>query len=365
MSGAKGPTKRERLARIGAARGVDWFPSWARSPVDYWSAAMPRDTASRELRFVAGLGLDHVRIWLSAHGYEQDPQAYLANLRFVLDTADLLGLGVVVELFDSCGCEARPAALTTVDQVPVLGAGAPGMVFLQALAGARRRDVFESPAMVEVPWTGDPMVALWEGFVPNPGYALLGEEQWPRWDSYAEAVIGCLRDHPAALLLEVMNEPFVTQLGTPVDPAPVVAFYRHVGELARELAPELPLAIGAEQSGIAAHNENLPGLDVISFHSLDGPAALKEAVDVAREVADGRPLYLSEWGYFPGGNDADQLSAIEALLPAVLDAGIGWAITHLIAGYGPFASTALLYPSGVMRPAAVHLRAQLRERASA
>ena len=363
MLGAAPVSKQERLARIRGGRGVDWFPSWARTPVDYWGSAMPQETAARELRLVAGLGLDHVRIWLSAAGYEQDPACYLGNLRFLLDTAAELHLGVVVELFDSCGCEPGDATTVRIEQVPALSLGAPGLRVLEAMAGDRRRDIFDSPALVEVPWTGDPIVALWEGFVPNPGYAHLSPEHWWRWDTYAEAVITCIRDHPATLMLEVMNEPFITQLGVPVDLEPIVAFYRHVTELARELAPELPLAIGAEQPNIAAHNDNVPDLDVVSFHSLAGLDALHEAIKVATAVAAGRPIYLSEWGYFPGGSDGDQLAEIERLLPVVQAADMGWAITHLIAGYGPFANTALLYPSGVMRPAAVHLREQLRQKA--
>jgi len=349
-----------RLARIRGGRGVDWFPTWARSPVDYWGRAMPRETASRELRFVAGLGLDHVRVWLSVWGYEQDPAYYLDNLRFLLDTAGQLALGVVIELFDSCGCEPAPHARTVrVEEVEGLAAGTAGLAVLKMLAGDRGRDIFGRPGLVETPWSGDAMAAVWEGFVPNPGYAFLGGAHWPRWDAYAQAIVACVRDHPAMLLLEVMNEPFITQLGTDVDHEPIIAFYRHVTDVVRDVSASLPLAIGAEQSNTVTHNENVPGLDVVSFHSLAGQNALRDGIKVAQEVADGRPVYLSEWGYFPGGSDEDQLAELRVLFPLVAEAGIAWAITHLIAGYGPFASTALLYPSGVMRPAAAYLRKQL------
>lgn len=350
--------REQRLQRIRQAHGVDWFPSWARTPVDYWNASMPRDAAARELRLVSGLGLDHVRIWLSAWGYEQDPARYVDNLRFVLDTAQELGLGVVLELFDSCGCEPGDAEVVRVGDVPRLAAGMEPLAFMQAFEG-RGGDVFGAPALVEVPWQGTALAAVWEGFVPNPGYAFLGPEHWDRWESYAAAVVELVRDHPAMLLLEVMNEPFITHIGEQVDLAPVVAFYQHMADFVRPLAPELPLAIGAEQSGIVAHDSNAPGLDVISFHSLSGADQLREAIETATKVAGDRPVYLSEWGFFPGGTDEQQLAELRTLLPIMLESGIGWAITHLIAGYGPFGNTALIYPSGVMRPGASYLRGEL------
>ena len=120
------------------ARGVDWFPSWARSPVDYWTAAMPAETAERELSFVAGLGLDHVRIWLSAWGYEQDPARYLRNLSFVLDAAHARRLGVVMELFDSCGIEPTTgeAVETRIEEIPMRAADDPRLAITAASAAA-------------------------------------------------------------------------------------------------------------------------------------------------------------------------------------------------------------------------------------
>ena len=103
-----------QLERVRGFHGCDWFPSWARSPVDYWSAGMPVDTMARELGFVAAMGFDHVRVWLSAWGHEIDPSAHMANLRALLDAAGRQGLGVVMELFDSCGIEPSTGDATTV-----------------------------------------------------------------------------------------------------------------------------------------------------------------------------------------------------------------------------------------------------------
>ena len=350
-----------RLERIRAFRGCDWFPSWARSPVDYWTAAMPRATAARELGFVRGLGLDHVRVWLSAWGYEQDPALYLENLSFLLDEAQARGLGVVFELFDSCGCEV-PAdgdlgAEVTIGEIPALAGDDARTAFLSNL-GSGGRDILGKPGLVPVHWRGDPIVAVWEGFVPNPGYAWLGDEHWPRWDAYATTVVEHVRDHPALVMLEVMNEPFVSQIGLDIDRRPISRFYTHIYELIRPMTPNVPLSIGAANpEWFAEHEANIgASFDVVSVHSLAGPDALELTIKAASEIAGGRVVYLSEWGYFPGGTDEEQLEEYERLLPILERSGVAWAVSHLIAGYGPFANTAMLYPSGVMRPAAQHLR---------
>jgi hypothetical protein len=342
-------------------RGCNWFPSWAASPVDHWAGDLPREAVRRELGFAALVGFDAVRIWLSAAGYERDPDAYLRNVGFVLDMAEARGVAVVLELFDSCGIEPSTghAVPARIEDVPRL---APGDVRLDGLrAWAADADVFDAPGLVEIPWRGDPYVAVWEGWVPNPGYDLLGAAHWPRWDAYARALVGAVRDHPALVLVELMNEPFVSHLGVDIDRAPIIDFFVHVHGLVRDVAPDLPLSIGAAVAAEFADHERDIGapLDVVSFHSYDDGPGLAAAIATAVEFADGRPVLLSEWGCFPGGDDAVQRDVVERRLGVVDDAGIGWVIAHLVMGYGPFANAALLYPNGVMRPAAQLLRRRL------
>ena len=323
---------------------------------------MNRERARRELGFVAGVGLDHVRIWLSASAYERDPETYLSNLRWLLDTCSAMRLGVVAILFDSCGIEDGTEAVSgiRIEDVPQLAASDPRLDFVQSMAGGR--DIFDKPALVEVPWRGDPMAAVWEGWVPNPGYHLLGREHWDRWDRYALAVVDVLAGHDATLLVELMNEPFVSQLGQTIDRRPIIDFYRHVHDVVRPRLLDVPVSIGAATvPWFAEHEANIgQELDVVSFHCFAEAPVLRATIDAAIELAHGRPVYLSEWGYFPGGDDSEQLRAYEELLPVVSEGGVGWALSHLIAGYGPFANTALLYPSGVMRPAAKLVRERLR-----
>lgn len=324
---------------------------------------MPVEAVRRELGFVSALGLDHVRIWLSAAGFEQDPAAYLSNLRQVLDYCAALRLGVVLILFDSCGIEegSTNATWVRIEDIPRLAAGDARLQFVEHI-GADRRDIFGKPGLVEVPWRGDPMAAVWEGFVPNPGYDLLGRVHWNRWDRYATAVLDVAGRHEATVLVEIMNEPFVSQLGRDIDRQPIIDFYRHIYELARSLAPDTPLSIGAATvPWFREHEANIGDtLDVVSFHCFADACGLQSTIGAALEVAKGRPVYLSEWGHFPGGDDSEQLSAYEELMPVVLDAGIGWALSHLISGYGAFANAALLLPSGVMRPAGQFVRDRLR-----
>ena len=157
--------------------------------------------------------------------------------------------------------------------------------------GGREHDIFEKPAMVEVPWHGDPIVAVWEGFVPNPGDDHLGREHWPRWDAYASSVLTAVRDHPALVLLGLMNEPYITHIGTEVDRTPITEFLTHVHGLAHDQAPDVPLSIGeATVAWVAEHEANIgEQLDVVSFHSLGDAVQMRADIEAAKDLAGSRP----------------------------------------------------------------------------
>jgi hypothetical protein len=353
----------ERADRLRQAQGVNYFPSWAPSSYDHWGPRLDPDRLAVELGLARAMGFDHLRVWLNAPAWERTPPTYERNLRLLADTAVTTGLGLVVQLFDSCGVELdEPVDTETrIEDIPLLAPGDSRVALLKDWESGSNRDIFGAPAMVPVAWRGDPVVAIWEGWSPSPGYSLLAPEHRDRWEAYARAVLGVLADHPALWLCEVMNEPFMSHIGTDVDHAPIIDFYRWAHALARHLAPGVPLAIGAQS---AAHTADHDGhldepQDVVSFHCYDGADALGSEVDTARATAGERPVYLSEWGWFPGTDDAGQLAGFEERWPAVEQAGVGHAVTHLVAGYGPFGLSALLYPSGIMRPAARLVRREL------
>jgi hypothetical protein len=355
----------ERADRLRTACGVNYLPSWAPSSYDHWGPRLDPDRLAVELGLARAMGFDHVRVWLSAPAWERTPPTCERNLRLLADTAHATGLGLVVQLFDSCGVELdEPVHTETrIEDIPLLAPGDSRTKLLQdwQANAAEPRDIFPSPALVPVAWRGDPVVAIWEGWSPSPGYSLLGPSHRNRWEAYARAMLGVLADHPALWLCEVMNEPFMTHIGSAVDHQPIIDFYRWAHALARRLAPSVPLAIGAQCAAHAAdHDGHLTQpQDVVSFHCYDGAEAIANEIETARAIAGDRPVYLSEWGWFPGADDARQLAGFEQRLPAVDQAGVGFAVFHLLAGYGPFGLSALLYPSGIMRPAARLLRGAL------
>jgi hypothetical protein len=358
-------SKAERLERLRGLRGTCYWPSWSRTPVDNWTAEARSDTLRRELSVVAGLGLNGVRLWTNVHGYEQDPSIDKANLVLALDLCAELDLMVDLVLFDSCGIDPE---LGSAEELPLeqamerLGSNA----FMDQFAvRAETVDIYEASALVQVPLRGGAIVAVWEGWVPSPGYYRLGEDELPRWEAFARDVVAAVRDHPALVLLEVMNEPFITHLGLdPVDLAPIRAFYTGMHRLIRELAPDVPLTIGAENlERFRDYESDLDEpLDVVSFHPLTyDPVAFKGLLSEASEYAaqSGRPALASEWGAFPGSHDEGQLAAYTGLVPVLLESDVAWCQSHLIAGYGPFALTAIVYANGTLRPAAEYLRREL------
>lgn len=206
------------------------------------------------------------------------------------------------------------------------------------------------------------MVALWEGWVPGPGSSRLGREEWVLWDRYVGQIVDRVQGHDALLLVEVMNEPYMTQTLRQPDLSVVRDFLVHVHGMVMEAAPSVPLAVGAATVDELVEFEDVLGApcDVVSFHSYATGHELEEEIARAHVVADGRPVYLSEWGYFPGGSDAHHHLGYAQRLPIVASAAVSWAAFHLVAGYGPFGLSALLYPSGIMRPGARLLHQHLR-----
>jgi hypothetical protein len=363
-------TKAERLERLRGLRGTCYWPSWSRTPVDNWTAEARPDTLRRELGVVAGLGLNGVRLWTYVRGYEQDPATYMRNLTTALDLCAELDLMVDLVLFDSCGIDPELGSAEELPLEQAIEELGRSVLIEQFAARADSIDILEASALVEVPLRGGGIVAVWEGWTPSPGYYRLAGADLPRWEAFARDVVTAVRDHPALVLLEVMNEPFITHLGLePVDTTPIRAFYTGMHRLIRDLAPDVPLTIGAENlEGFRDYEADLDEpLDVVSFHPLTyDPAAFAQLLSEASTFAaqTGRPALASEWGAFPGSHDEGQLTAYTDLVPVLLASDVAWCQSHLIAGYGPFALTAIVYANGTLRPAAEHLRRELRRTAS-
>lgn len=362
----------DRIQRVRDIQGACYIPSWSRTTLDAWGSAFQPSQFLREVSYAAGLGLNALRIWTNVWGYENDPTAYRQNLTFVFDEAHKRGIGIHLNLFDSGGGGPETAADGEIPSLADVRASVEGDEFLQSLLAGKiltkGMQVFGMPQLVSVP-ERDGSIAVWDvspvfrepWFVASPGYAHLGQEYWDRWDAYVDDLVTNFRDHPGLLIIDVMNEPFiVARWGVDVDP--VRRFYTHAYELVRQLAPDIPVTIGAENLEVFRQYEaDLPSLmDAVSIHPLTfNKADFRKRIKAAKAFANetgGRPVIASEWGAFPGAHDTEQLDLYRSHFPILNESGVAWELTHLISGYGQAALTAILHPNGTMRPAARFVR---------
>jgi hypothetical protein len=354
-------TKSARLERARAMRGICYVPSYARSPEEFFGPLCRRDVVERELAFIPGLGLNSTRVWLSIHGYEHGPDEYVDNLGFMLDTCRELGVDVHLNLFCSVGIDPEDAALPQVPKEKTFNGDALDMtVELGSHTG-------RATAMVPIPDCGVPLTLFTETWTAGPGYRHVGREEWPRCAGFVRAIADAFRDHPALVILEVMNEPEICLFGREeeVDVAPVQAFYTAMHQVLVDAAPDLPTTIGSTrlENFQQADTDTGMSLDVVSFHQFNDADALRTAFAEANAYAadtGGRPVTCSEWGTYPGETDEAQLALYQQMLPVVLESGAAWQIAHLLTAYCNGSMAALLYPNGTMRPAAVYLRDVMR-----
>src|SRR5690606_14254864 len=110
---------------------------------------------------------------------------------------------------------------------------------------------------------------------------------WPRWEHYLRGVVPVLAAHPAVTVVELMNEPYLTGVGSRLDPGPVDAHVGRTYRLVRSLAGDLPLAVGAERAtDIADHDRAASGgLDVVSVHCYATGDALRAELELAAQAA--------------------------------------------------------------------------------
>ena len=350
----------DRVERLSAVRGANYLPSWSRSAYDAWGIRMEREQLARELGYATSLGFDAIRVWLALdeHG---DVQAFVSQIGVLLDAAYACGLTVVLVLFDSCGCKYESdAKQIRVETLPALASPDPRWRQLTEWAGDR--DLVGPHELIQTPWVGDPMAVIWNTWRPMPAYGLLLDPAGRRdRREYVEAILTTAAGHPALLAAELVNEPFLSPAAQGLDVAPVVQLYQDCYELAREVAPSVPLGIGAADATDAViHDGNLDGeLDFVSTHCYGDADELRAEVTVARNLAGGRPVVLSEWGCFPGLADEQHEQVYRHRAVALRELDVAWFAFHLVAGYGPFALSALIYPNGTMRPAARFLREHL------
>ena len=342
-------------------RGICYVPSYARSPEEFFGELCRRDVLSRELGFIPGLGLNSTRVWLSIHGYERGPDTYIENLGYFLDQCHELGIDVHLNLFCSVGIDPEDAARPQIAKEQLFGGHALAM---QGELGSRTGPANRPCPGARLWCSAHPLHRVVDG---RPGLSACRTRNWPRCETFVRAITDAFADHPALVILEVMNEPEICLFGRDeeIDFRPVQAFYTAMHQVLVDAAPELPTTIGSTrlENFKEADADTAMALDIITFHSFNDPATLRAEFEGAAEYAaetGGRPVTCSEWGTYPGETDEAQLELYKQLLPVALESGAAWQIAHLLTAYCNGSMAALLYPNGTMRPAAVYLRDTMR-----
>ncbi len=199
-----------------------------------------------------------------------------------------------------------------------------------------------------------------------------------KWDSdrtHLTTVVEALRDHPALAMWDLKNEPDRDIGANEVPEQLMYAWLGHIGHSLRELDSRTPTTVGwsTAEAALAAPVQ----VDVLSFHHYGTPETLSELGPQLVAHADGRPLFLSEYGLptwnsiFPGGHTEAEQAAYYADIGIVADnLGIEnvmpWTLWDLAAAptdagllpwnAGPQTHLGLLRADGSPKPAAALLQ---------
>ena len=128
-------------------RGANYVPSYAKNDVQIWMEYDPV-VIDRELGFTQRLTLNTVRVFLNVAVYEYHPEKFLADFENFLSLADKHGLKVMPVLFDNC------SSSEVVDMNNYKG-------------------------------------KIW---LPSPGFARMGDKDWPEMEKFIAAAVGNHRD---------------------------------------------------------------------------------------------------------------------------------------------------------------------------
>jgi hypothetical protein len=265
--------------------GCNFSPSTAINQLEMWQAeTFDPATIDRELGWAEGLGFNSVRVFLHHLPYEQDAPGFLGRIDKFLEIADRHHVGVMFVLFDSVW-----------DPHPKLG---------------KQRE--PKPGLHNSGWVQSPGV----DDLRNPA-------RQPVLQAYVKGLVGRFKDDPRVHVWDLYNEPDNTNgnsygaQGTKEEPADKVALslalLKKTFAWAREADPSQPLTSGvwqgdwSERGLSATARTQLESSDVISFHTYDPLAEVKQRVDSLRHY--NRPLLCTEYMARPRG------STFEAILP--------------------------------------------------
>ena len=290
-------------------KGAVFNPSYAHNSMEFWRD-YDKSVIERELVYAAKLGFNSLRIFLNCTVYASGKQRFLDNLKHFMLEAHKNGLKVMPVVFDSCFTEIVPDVSLNIDT-----------------------------------------------WIPSPGVMNMGEHYWEEGEEYSLSLINLLKDDPALLMWDIMNEPLCTEY-----------FYKYEGELREKHKAEIygflkhfcaffkahdsinPITVGHDS--YIRNEETGDWVDILSCHDYSPSVrGIDEAADKAVEQGKrlGKQIFNSETGCPGRSNPYDRV--IESMNRHKL----GYFLWEVMIGVGFWSNRhGLIYPDGTIRdPAAV------------
>ena len=384
LSAASPPTLRQKIADTNWAgiRGANFIPSYASNTYEIW-----RDYDHRifdnELRLVQTVGYNSVRLWLNYAAFEELGPKMVDHVADALSLCSKYKLRAVVNLFDACGIQPRKdARLMTVREAYELfqesGRFTPEQKSLMKQLFGNYAHGFGARSLVPVGADSPMMVLLFQNWQSTPGKDRMAPSFYPKLEAYVQAIVGRMKDNPAVLLWDVMNEPEFAGEG-PVSPGVFMtpemekmrdSFLNHFHGFIKRKFPDEALTIGWARLEDADKYEALA--DVLTFHVYGEPAKLQAAIDKAVSIGAqrGKKIFITEtlanWDFGTPdfgrlASDEQQLAHYQKDLPVLMKSPMGWIAWGMIVNrtFDPY--TDIFYPNGQPRPAAVYLERTLKD----
>jgi hypothetical protein len=265
--------------------GCNYVTSTAVNQLEMWQAdTFDPATIDRELGWLAGLGMNSVRVFLHDLAWAQDARGFLLRAEQFLEIAHKHGIGTMFVFFDSCWYP-----------FPYPG---------------RQRD--PEPGVHNSFW------------LQSPGLpALQNEKEWPRLEDYVRGFVGHFRQDARVQVWDIWNEPDnpntasygTRDLGLEEKSKLMLPMLAQAFDWARAADPVQPLTsavwMGApwiKETLSPLHKYQLNASDVISFHRYEPLEQTRMVIPVLKEY--GRPILCTE--YMARGA---QGSTFEAILP--------------------------------------------------
>ncbi len=273
------------------------------------ASASPKEDVARQLRGIRSLGMNAVRVWLSFPSWKAHRQQFLADLRHFRGLCEANRLYLIPVVWDMFG-----GTDPNLSNGP--GAGLP--------CDDRR---------LQTGWhtsPGDNWVRLFPAHDPKSenwaSFAVAGEAEplYLEMAQYLRDVVTVLRDSPARLLWDAMDEPESSSAPGVADKN-VLNFVRQTLRIIKEVDPDAQTTVGMAALGpIAGVREYaaIPELDVLSvqvysFTRIRGEAAIWAAIESMG--ANKKPVICSEVGGV--GQYADALNYVANMPRPDLSAG--------------------------------------------